>query len=167
MAQAQGYTQRLDSGIRVLVERTGPYQLEEIWAIFTTPEGLENWIGILRGSKESGDLTFSMVDQGQEASPAAVKIHRCRAPFELSISTQSEYGNWQLSVELARLNATTSLKFIHDLGPNDDPSNIGPGWEYYMERVALALGNKDADAVLWDDFYPALAHHYTLTSEEK
>lgn len=141
MAQAQGYTQQLDSGIRVLVERTLPYQLEDIWAIFTTAEGLEKWIGILRGGKASGDLTFSMVDQGQEANPAAVKIHYCRAPFELSISTESEYGNWHLGIELARAHGATAVKFIHDLGPNDDPSNIGPGWEYYMERVTRALGN--------------------------
>lgn len=167
MAQAQGYTQQLDSGIRVVVERTLPYELEEIWATFTTSEGLEKWIGILRGSNESGNLTFSMVDQGQEANPASVKIHSCRAPFELSISTESEYGNWHLGIELARLNEATNLKFIHDLGPTDDPSNIGPGWEYYMERVALALGNKDTNTVLWDDFYPALAEHYTLVSEEK
>lgn len=167
MTQAQGYTQRLDSGLRVVVERTLPYDVDEIWRIFTTAEGLDTWIGVLRGSKDSGDLTFSMVDQGQEANPAIVRIHRCRAPFELSVSTESEYGNWHLGIELARLNEATSVKFIHDLGPSDDPSNIGPGWEYYMERVAFALGNKDANSVLWDDFYPVLAEHYTLASGEK
>ncbi|PQZ95863.1 hypothetical protein CQ018_00765 [Arthrobacter sp. MYb227] len=167
MAQAYGHIEELESGLRVVVERTLPYSVEEIWAAFTTPAGLKKWIGILRGSQASANLSFAMVDQGKEANPATVNIHRCRAPYDLSLSTESEYGNWHLGIQLSRRGEESSLKFFHDLGASDDPRNIGPGWEYYMERVILALGNKSVDALVWDDFYPALAGHYTPKSPEK
>ena len=45
----------------------------------------------------------------------------------------------------------------------DDPAgleNIGPGWEYYLDRLVAAETGGDVEAIAWDDYYPAQAAYY-------
>ncbi|MFF5791349.1 SRPBCC domain-containing protein [Paeniglutamicibacter sp. NPDC012692] len=165
MPQPHGGFEPSPTGLRIAIERKVAFDLEKIWDAFTTPKGLEPWVGVLRGSREAGDLQFSMVEGGQEASPANLVIHRCRAPHELSFTTDSEYGAWNLGLELSRQDGVSTIRFIHDLGMTDDPSTIGPGWEYYVQRAIVSLEGGDVESVKWDDYYPALAPAYTRASE--
>lgn len=153
------------TGLRIVIEREVGFGLEEIWNAFTTPEGLEPWVGVLRGNREAGDLRFSMVEEGKEAEPASLEIHRCREPHELAFTTNSEYGAWHLGLELSRQDGVSTIRFIQDLGLTDDPSTIGPGWEYYVQRAIVSLEGGDVDTVNWDDYYPALAPAYTMAPE--
>ena len=59
----------------------------------------------------------------------------------------------------------STIRFIQDLGLTDDPSTIGPGWEYYVQRAIVSLEGGDVESVKWDDYYPALAPAYTRASE--
>jgi uncharacterized protein YndB with AHSA1/START domain len=165
MPLPHGRIEPTSTGLRIVIEREVAFGLEEIWNAFTTPEGLEPWVGVLRGNREAGDLRFSMVEEGKEAEPASLEILRCRAPHELAFTTNSEYGAWQLGLELSRQDEVSTIRFIQELGLTDDPSTIGPGWEYYVQRAIISLEGGDADSVKWDDFYPALASAYTKTSE--
>ncbi len=50
-----------------------------------------------------------------------------------------------------------------DAGTLTDPQlvgSVGPGWEYYLERLAAVVAGGDADACDFDEFYPALEPHY-------
>lgn len=161
MRTSHGIIEESPAGTRIVITREVEFTPAALWDAFTTTRGLEPWVGILRGSREANDLTFSMTEGGQEAKPARVAIQRCREPHELAFTTESEYGNWNLGVEFAATDAGSSIRFIHLLGPNDDPSNIGPGWEYYLERVILSLRGGDVDSVAWDEYYPVLAPAYT------
>lgn len=161
MRTSHGTIEESTDGTRIVITREVEFGPEDLWDAFTTAEGLAPWVGILRGSRETGDLNFSMVEGGQEANAAKVSIHRCRAPHELAFTTESEYGNWKLGVEIDGTATGSRIRFIHILGAADDPSNIGPGWEYYMERAILSLRGGDVDSVAWDEYYPVLASAYT------
>lgn len=160
MPVAHGGFEPSPDGLRIVLTREVDFGLQEIWDAFTTPAGLEPWVGVLRGSLETGDLSFSMTEGGVEAPPAGLKIHRCRAPHELSFTTEGEHGGWNLGLELSAQDSVSTIRFIHDLGEADDPSNIGPGWEYYLQRAIVSLEGGDVESVLWDDYYPALAPAY-------
>lgn len=38
--------------------------------------------------------------------------------------------------------------------------DVGPGWEYYFDRLAAAQSGQDADTVRWGDYYPSMRDHY-------
>lgn len=165
MPLPHGSIEQSPTGLRIVIEREVAFGLEEIWNAFTTPEGLEPWVGVLRGNREAGNLRFSMVEEGKEAEPATLEIIRCRAPHELAFTTNSEYGAWHLGLELSRQDGVSSIRFIQELGLTDDPSSIGPGWEYYVQRAIVSLEGDDVDSVKWDDYYPALAAAYAKAPE--
>ncbi len=37
---------------------------------------------------------------------------------------------------------------------------VGPGWDYYLDRMVLAEAGDDPGTLDFDDYYPALAEHY-------
>jgi hypothetical protein len=40
--------------------------------------------------------------------------------------------------------------------------SVGPGWEYYLDRMVAAETGADPGALVWDDYYPGLRHHYRV-----
>ena len=38
--------------------------------------------------------------------------------------------------------------------------SVGPGWDYYLDRLVAVEAGRDVGTVVWDDYYPALAEHY-------
>ncbi len=55
----------------------------------------------------------------------------------------------------------TTLTFTQ---PDIDPveaESVGPGWEYYLDRLVAAESDGDVDAIDFDrDYYPAMLEHY-------
>lgn len=100
MRTPQGTSEESTDRTRIVITREVEFGPEDLWDAFTTAEGLALWVGILRGSSGAGDLSFSMVEGGQEANAAKVSIQRRRAPHELAFTTESESGNWNLGVEI-------------------------------------------------------------------
>jgi len=66
---------------------------------------------------------------------------------------------WHVSIDLAEEDGMTILSFAHALNAADEPSSFGPGWVYYLARL---VADRDGAAMpRWDDYYPAMAKHYT------
>ena len=38
--------------------------------------------------------------------------------------------------------------------------NVGPGWEYYLDRLVAAEAGRSVAEVDWDAYYPALSSSY-------
>lgn len=161
MMKAHGSLESTADGVRIAIERHTEFDPEDIWEAFTTAAGLAGWVGMLRGSREGGDLSFSMVEDGQESPPEPVQILRCRAPHELAFNTVSEHDTWNLGLEVSGTPGAGKIRFTQDLGPGQDPCSIGPGWEYYLERAIVHLRGGDVATVEWDRYYPALVPVYT------
>ena len=39
-------------------------------------------------------------------------------------------------------------------------AGVGPGWEYYLDRLVAAETGADVAAIDFDDYYPAQSDHY-------
>ena len=56
---------------------------------------------------------------------------------------------------------TTVLRFSQAALSADEAENVGPGWEYYLDRLVAAETGGDVAAVDFEaDYYPAMAGHY-------
>ncbi|GAA1495753.1 hypothetical protein [Paeniglutamicibacter kerguelensis] len=152
-------------GRRIVIELDAEYDIRDIWEASTTAEGLRSWVGILRGNADSSDLRFAFLEEGLETAAGSVNIQHCRPPYNFLVTVETEQGAWHLGLGLSRRPGTKKITFIHDLGPSDDPSTIGPGWEYYLQRLLVHLAGGDVESVKWDDYYPALAPAYAKAPE--
>jgi hypothetical protein len=97
-----------------------------------------------------------LFEQGQPWSN--VTIETCEPPHRLIVTTQDEAGQWRLQLTLTQTGETTELRFVQLL---DDPKvagEVGPGWEYYLDRLVAA--REDQPMPSFDDYYPAQKAHY-------
>lgn len=67
-----------------------------------------------------------------------------------------------LGLELAEREGVTALEFTQVISDPAILESIGPGWEYYLDRLVAAETGGDPSAIDFDrDCYPALSDHYS------
>lgn len=70
-------------------------------------------------------------------------------------------GTWRLSASLTEREGTTTLVFTHRLAEPYDASGVGPGWQYYLDRLGAVLTGAPVPAA-WDDYWPSPRDAYPL-----
>lgn len=160
-ATPSGRIEHTPDGIAVLVlTRDFPADAEVVWAAITEPDRLARWIGAFSGDPASGRVLFRMNAEG-EAPPEAVDIEESDPPRLLAVRTHSASNSWQLRLTLADIDGGTRLTFTQ---PDIDPveaESVGPGWEYYLDRLVAAESDGDVDGIDFDrDYYPAMLEYY-------
>jgi hypothetical protein len=88
----------------------------------------------------------------------------CDPPRRLVLDLDGPWSIWRLTAELAEHDGVTTLTFTHRLGPGHEPSELGPGWEYYLDR--LVASQADQPMPPWDA-YLALAEHYRVETTDR
>ena len=136
--------------------------IDDVWAAMTESDRLERWIGRWEGDPSTGRVDFFMTAEGQgEDVPAEeYRISECSPPRRFAGETSVGEERWLLRFELTEADGTTTLVFAQALG-TDDLGSVGPGWEYYLDRLAAVLEGADAAGVQWDAYFPAMRDHYS------
>ncbi len=94
------------------------------------------------------------------SSPSTTRSSSATRPRRFAGDTSQGAGAWHLWFELAEQGGTTTLTFGQRLNAGEDIGSIGPGWEYYLDRMVAVHEGRDAATVVWDDYYPALQDDY-------
>ena len=148
----------------VVMTRQFRAPVEDVWAAVTESDRLARWIGTWRGDPAEGEVEFQMRYEGDEAAPERFVIDECRPPRRLAITTESpgegEDVTWHLELDLAETGGVTTLTFAQSVPDPATAQSVGPGWEYYLDRMVVAETGGEVDAVVFDDYYPALSEHY-------
>lgn len=149
----------------VVFERTFRAPVEDVWAAVTEPARLQRWIGTWTGDPESGAVEFTMTAEGDDVAPEPFTIHACEPPRRLAVSSQvaTEDGSVQLfhlALDLVRDGGVTTLTFAQSVSDAAMAESMGPGWDYYLDRLVAAESGGDVGSVDFDDYYPAHAGHY-------
>ena len=134
--------------------------IEDVWAAVTEPARLERWIGTFTGDPASGRVAFVMTAEGA-TEPEDMEIRECVPPRVLRVTSHVGEEQWLLDLVLEERDGITTLTFEQ---PDIDPAaaeSVGPGWEYYLDRLVAAETGGDVGALDWDrDYYPAMVEHY-------
>jgi uncharacterized protein YndB with AHSA1/START domain len=149
-------------GVRLEFVRTYDAPAADVWSAVTDPERMERWIGRWTGDPASGQVQFEMPGP-DGATPQPVTIDACEPPtaFRATISTPD--GPWPLSLSLTAEGERTTLLFTHRLSEPYDASSVGPGWQYYLDRLGASVeGQPVPDS--FADYYPRLAEAYPIPS---
>lgn len=160
-ARATGRLVRRDGLDVVVLERVFAAPVTDVWAAVTEPERLVRWIGTWRGDPTSGSVQFRMTAEGEDVAESPYEIRACVPPHRLELHAANEYGVWDLTLELSEADGATTLAFgqvVHDRAAFE---SIGPGWDYYLDRLVAAETGADVAAVDFaSDYFPALQGYY-------
>jgi uncharacterized protein YndB with AHSA1/START domain len=155
-----GRVDRADGGRTLRLSRTFRAPIEDVWAAVTEPDRLERWIGTWTGDPATGRVEFRMTAEGV-AQGEDMEILECDPPRRLAVVAQAGVQRWRLELDLVEEGGVTTLSFAQpDLDP-EDGSSVGPGWEYYLDRLVTAETGGDVGSVDFErDYYPAMRDHY-------
>jgi len=151
-----------DGRDHVVYDRTFAAPIEAVWAAVTEPERLERWIGTWTGDPASGSVVFRMTAEGEDVGPENFTIDECDPPRRLALTSPApgEEADWHLVLELSKEGGTTTLTFSQSVPSAEWASSVGPGWEYYLDRLVAAEGGTEVGAIDFDDYYPAQSEHF-------
>jgi uncharacterized protein YndB with AHSA1/START domain len=155
-----GQVLRDDEGVRLEFVRTYEDPIEDVWSALTESDRVARWFGRWTGDPTTGTVDFVMVED-ESGTPQPVRILTCEPPTALVVEMESPDGTWTLSVALRADTAITTLVFTQRLAEPYDAGSIGPGWHYYLDRLAAVVADAPVPEV-WDDYYPALKDEYTV-----
>ena len=161
---ATGRRERRGDATYVVLERTFRAPIEDVWAAVTEPGRLERWIGTWTGDSASGEVEFQMTAEGDDVPAEAHRILVCDPPRRLVTESRSgaDPTVWRIELDLVEDAGVTTLTFGQRMEDGFPVDSVGPGWDYYLDRLVAAETSGDVAAVAWDDYYPALAEHYRV-----
>jgi uncharacterized protein YndB with AHSA1/START domain len=149
--------------VHVLVQtRQFRAPIEDVWAAVTEPERLARWIGSWEGDPASGSVQFRMLFEGDDHAAETMTIRACEPPHRLHLTSQVGDESWLLELDLTHADGVTTLTFAQPGVTAEQVASVGPGWDYYLDRLLDV--ESGADPALRDferDYYPATAQHYT------
>jgi len=161
MSEATGSIEQRD-GQHVLVQtRRLRAPLEDVWAAVTDPDRLARWIGTWEGDPTSGSVQFRMLFEGGHPAET-MTIRVCEPPRRLHLTSQVGDEVWLLDLDLSHVDGVTTVTLTQPGVTAEQASSVGPGWDYYLDRLVDA--ETGADPALRDferDYYPATSAHYT------
>lgn len=160
-ARATGRLIHLDDGDLVVFERAFAAPVAQVWAAITDPDRLARWIGTWRGDPASGAVQFRMIAEGEDIAEETYQIRECTAPTRLVLHAQDDDGVWDLTLALTETDGTTTLTFSQVVHDPASFESIGPGWDYYLDRLVAAETGADVTALDFEaDYFPALQGYY-------
>jgi len=146
-------------GPELQLTRRVRHDIDEVWAAFTDSDLLEPWIGRFEGDPRDGVVTFFMTSEGAEIPGERATIVECTPPEHYAVETEVGDQIWHLAVTLDHDEGVTTVLFTQ-LAEDTDLASVGPGWEYYLDRLVASLGGGDVASINWDHYFPAMSEYY-------
>ncbi len=169
-----GHRERRGGADHVVFTRTFAAPLEDVWAACTEPARMERWIGTWTGDPASGEVAFRMTAEGDDVPEEVYLVEACEPPRRLVLRSRdavpfTEDGSglrvvWQHVLELSQTDGRTTLVFTQVVpdGPvgADLVANVGPGWDYYLDRLVSTFGDGGGPGQIAFEPYLEHSEHY-------
>jgi uncharacterized protein YndB with AHSA1/START domain len=158
MKPPTGRVRRTPLGADLIIKRTLPGSLEDVWTSITASESTARWFGPWEGDAGPGKTVRLQMAFEKDMPPCNVLIEVCEPPRHLVVSMKDDHGHWRLEATLASAGAATELTFVQHMDDAAQAADSGPGWEYYLDMLVAAHGRQPLPA--FDDYYPSQRDHY-------
>ena len=171
-----GRRETRDGAAQLVFTRTFAAPIADVWAACTEPARMERWIGTWSGDPASGEVAFRMTAEGEDVPEEVYLVEVCEPPRRFVVRSRdavpfSEDGSgpavaWQHTLELREQDGTTTLVFTQAVpdGPvgGDMVASVGPGWDYYLDRLVCAVGGADPGEVVFEPYLDRSDHYRGL-----
>ena len=148
-------------GRHVLTQvRTFDAPIEDVWAAVTEPDRLARWIGTWTGDPTQGSVDFRMLFEGDDHASEAMEIRVCEPPHRLHLTSRAGEEVWLLELDLTHEDGVTTLTFAQPGITAQNAGGVGPGWDFYLDRLVDAETGADPMLRTWEQ-YESTGEHYT------
>lgn len=153
-------------GNRIAFTRTFAATVEDVWASVTEPDRLARWYGTWTGHPSTGQISVTMTSEDDHAGdPVSIRV--CDPPQRLGLTLTGGGEAWQLDLEVDDIGGGKStLTLVQTFSEPDIIPMVGPGWDFYLDRLVAAETGSNVEAIDFDaDYYPAMEEHYRALTE--
>ncbi len=99
--------------------------------------------------------------EGDGTPEQTFSVLSCDPPSGLTVHAADASGVWELGFTLDEQDGITTFEFTQVIHDPNILDSVGPGWDYYLDRLMAAKSGGDPSAIDFDrDYYPALSEHY-------
>jgi uncharacterized protein YndB with AHSA1/START domain len=161
-----GHRETRDGDEQIVFTRLFAASLDDVWAACTEPQRMERWIGTWSGDPASGEVSFRMTAEGDDVPEEIYLVEACEPPHRFVVRSRESASfspdgagprvAWQHTLELSEADGLTTLTFTQVIpgGPvgADMVGNVGPGWDYYLDRLVAAVGGADPGRIPWEPY---------------
>ena len=157
---------RTPDGVDLVLTRGFALPVEEVWAALTESARTALWFGPWEGDGAPGGSARVRMLFEEETPWIELHIETCEAPHRLIVTTVDEAGSWRLELKLSGTPGDgsgaepggTELSFIQHLRTEAGVGEIGPGWEYYLDKLRASLDGTPQP--VFEDYYPAQKSYF-------
>ena len=136
--QATGRVVRDRDGLELLVQRRLPISVADAWKWMTASAQLKKWIGGWKGTPTVGAVASFTMAFEKGAAAEQVTILECVPQERLLVDVTTGAGPMRIGFSLAEVDGSTIVYFHQRLDDYREAGNMGPGWEYYLDRLVAA-----------------------------
>jgi uncharacterized protein YndB with AHSA1/START domain len=148
---------RDDRGLELIVSRRFPAPAADAWSWVTDPALVKQWFGSFRASPKPGS-TFSVKMLAEDGAPSVRMLVLECIPGERYVVESIGDEPWHLTISVAALGASSMVFLAHRLGTAREAGGVGPGWEYYLDRLLAARNGTTMPQ--FDDYFPSQKPYY-------
>lgn len=143
--------------------RVLPLSREEAWAAITASDRTARWFGPWSGEKVPGPITVTMLSE--ESAPAMPgEILEVQQLEHYVLRTGPDESPWVITMSLESDDAegdSTTVTLSQQVTDPEEAAMIGPGWDFYLDRLVAAEAGQDPEAITFEPAYiPGLCDHY-------
>ena len=161
-----GRAEQRDGQDHLVLDRTFAAPIEDVWAALTESERLGRWFCTWTGDPTTGrvEVTWAFED---DAPVETYVIEECAPPRHLRVRTaDDDLGQvWVLDARLREEDGRTVLTFAQALTGDHPVSDVGPGGEYYLDRLVDSVRTGQVSSLEWSD-YEAMRAEYAAAFGE-
>lgn len=149
-------------GYDLELTRTFRATIEDVWTSVTASESTARWIGSWSGDAAPGKtITLTMLFETGEPT-SQITIDACEPPSRVALTSNDASGAWTVEMRLTQTGDTTTLVFSQQLSDPALAGDMGPGWEYYLDK--LVSSRTGEPALSFEAYYPAQKSYYLTTA---
>lgn len=135
----------------------------DVWSAITDPDRCARWFGRWSGDGRPGGTVALVLTSAEDGGgpPSDVLVRDCEPPHRLVVEVREGDGEpWELSATLTPDGDGTLLVFEQVLPEGFSPADAGPGWHWYLDRLAAVLAG--APMPDWEATLAATVEHYRV-----
>lgn len=148
-----GAHERIDGQDHLVLTRTFRAPIEDVWAAMTESSRLARWFASWSGDPSSGRVAVTWVFEGDAPTEDYV-IEVCEPPRRLRVHNDvpDPADVWTIDVGLDQAGGVTTLRFSQVLTDTSIVTDVGPGWEYYLDRLEESMRTGETATTEWEGY---------------
>lgn len=135
---------------------------DDLWAAWTEPEVLAQWVGRCDQGTIDGPSDFYFTFEGDDLLPMTYTLEHVEVGRSISVSTRNpgNESSWRLEIDLLHDADGMVLRVAQLVANAAVAPSIATGWEYYLDRLGGVLEGRDVSGLDYDEYFLSQAEHY-------